>query len=100
MLRPLFQFLRDTRGFIISTERILLLTLALTGAVVGVAGLREAVRSYFVDELDAIAACSNQIVFDLANPLVRVRTTPDFDTLFPNLQEQVTTPTPAPASKE
>lgn len=100
MLRVLTRFLRDTRGFIISTEQILLFTLVLTGVVVAVAGLREAVRSYFVDELDAIAACTNMVQFNPANGPVVVLTTPDFNVLFPNLQDHVTTPTPSQPTKE
>jgi hypothetical protein len=99
-LAALRRFLRDTRGFVISTEKILLLALVITGLVVAVEGLRTAVRSYFVDEVDAIAACSNQVVFDPANGPIEVRMTTDFDVLFPALQEQVTTPVPSQATKE
>lgn len=100
MLQALKRFARDTRGFLISTEKILLLTLVLTGVVVAVAALREAVRSYFVDELNAIAACSNMVQFNPANGPVAVRTTTDFDGLFPAIQDHVTTPTPSQATKE
>jgi hypothetical protein len=55
-------------------------------------------QNYFLDEIDAIAACSNQFVFD---PLeVQVMTTEDFTVLFPNLADETERPAPTPASKE
>jgi len=84
-------------GFVITTEKILVLTLAICALVVGVLSLQTALQNYFLDEVDAIAACTNQIVF---GNQAQVMTTTDFDTLFPNLATQVTRPVPAPAKRE
>jgi len=100
MLGHLRRFLRDTGGFIISTERILLLTMVVTALVVAMECLRTAARNYFVDEVDAIAACSNATQFNPADGPVEVRATTDFDLLFPGLQDHVTTPVPIAAAKE
>lgn len=95
--RPIKRFLTSDDGFVISTEKILLLTLAVCALVVGTLSLRDALQNYFLDEVDAIAACSNQFVFDNN---AQTMTTTDFDSLFPNLATQVVRPAPAQASKE
>jgi hypothetical protein len=100
MLRPLRRFLQDSHGFVVSTETVILLAVVLCGLAVAVDALRTAARNYFVDEVNAIAACSNQVEFNPMDGPVAVRTTPDFDTLFPALQDHVTPPTPTAASKE
>ncbi len=94
------RFLKSSDGFVISTEKIVVLTLVVGALVVGVTTLRITMRSFFLDEVDAIAACSNQVTFGAANspaPLLSLdMETPD----FPTLVDQVTRPTPTPASKE
>src|SRR5262245_10421086 len=95
--RPVERFLVSDDGFVISTEKILVLTLALCVLVVGIVSLRTALQNYFLDEVDAIAACSNLFVFDNN---AQVMTTPDFNTLFPNLATQVERPVPTQAKKE
>jgi hypothetical protein len=96
--RQVRQFLASTDGYVISTEKILALTLVLGVLVVGVAALRNSLRSYFLDEIDAIAACTNMFVFDPDE--VQVMATEDFDVLFPDLATQSQRPEPTPASKE
>lgn len=96
--RVLKRFLAGDDGFVISTEAILVFTLVLCAVVVGVLSLRDALQNYFLDEVDAIAACTNQFVFDPGE--VQIMTTTDFNTLFPNLATQVERPEPTPATKE
>lgn len=84
-------------GFVITTEKILVLTLAICVLVVGVLSLQIALQNYFLDEVDSIAACTNQIVF---SNQAQVMTTTDFNTLFPNLATKVVRPVPTPAKKE
>lgn len=84
-------------GFVITTEKILVLMLALCVLVVGITSLQTALQNYFLDEVDAIAACTNQIVF---GNNAQVMTTTDFNTLFPNLATKVVRTEPTPAKKE
>lgn len=97
------QFLRGEDGFVVSTERLVLLSLITCALVVALAGVREALRNEFLDEVDAIAACSNQVVFPIPAQdgglpgTFEIRCTEDFP---PNLAEAATRPVPTPAHKE
>lgn len=97
-MRRLRQFLASDRGVVVSTEKILILTLVFMAAVVGVWSLRDALANYLLDEVDAMAACTNLIVFDPGE--VEIMTTDDFDILFPDLATEVDRPVPVQAVKE
>lgn len=107
------RFWRDTRGFLISTEQIIWVTLVVCAMVVGVAALRTVVRSLFLDAAEALASRENGFVFAIdtdpsigtSDPLDRVNRVvsnsqnPTFG--FPNLQPLLPSrPVPTPATKE
>src|SRR5262245_30718487 len=100
MWKWLIDLLEQDDGFFVATEKILLLTLTIVILVVGISSVQVAASNFVLDEFDRLAACSNLYVFDTASPFYRVRTTDDFDALFPNLATSVTRPVPTPAEKE
>jgi hypothetical protein len=97
------RFARDEDGFVVSTERLLLLAVVTGGSIVAAASLQTAFRNELLDEVDAVAACSNQIVFPIPAQdgglpgTFEMRCTDDFPS---DLATQVDRPTPTPADKE
>lgn len=105
------RFWRDTRGFLISTEQIVWVTLVVCAMVVGVAGLRTVVRSLFLDAAESLASREDGFVFGTdndpstgtTNPLVnRVVSNSQNPTFgFPDLQPLLPfRPAPTQATKE
>lgn len=82
-------FWRDTRGFLISTEQIVWLTLVVCAMVVGVAALREAVRSLFLDAAEALASRENGFVFLVDNDPSTGTTNPLVNRVVSNSQNPV-----------
>lgn len=96
----LADWLRREDAFFVASEKIVVLSMTVCMLVIGVTAVRTAGRSFVLDEFDAIAACSNLFTFNTASPFYRVRTTTDFNTLFPNLATSAERPAPAPEQKE
>lgn len=84
-MQRVVRFLKDTDGFIVTTESILWTTVTVCILVVGIAAVRTAILFLFIDAAEAVASRESGFVFDPVVPdgLVMQRIYPDPPGTFP-----------------